>query len=337
MEKAIDSSKPKASHGVEDDLSNEAEELLLTLPREKNFDGTYLYQFNGVWYRHKFLYGMISTRRHFQARDSDIIVSTFPKSGTTWLKALTYAIVHRSRCAFEHSPLLTTNPHELVPFFEISYSLNKKDIPSFEHLYTPRIFGTHIPYSTLPDSIVNSNCRIVYICRNPLDQFISCWHFLLKLAHDKESETLSLEEYFEKVCNGVQHAGPFWEHVLGYWKASLDNSHKILFLKYEDLKEDTHSYVKKLAEFLGCPFSNVEEKERVIEEIVKLCSFENMKDLEVNKPGRNIPGHIPKNSDYFRKGEVGDWTNYLTPSMSKRLKNLMEEKFSGSGLAFKLS
>ncbi|KAI9199020.1 hypothetical protein LWI28_026049 [Acer negundo] len=261
MEKAIDSSKPKASHRVEDDLSNEADELLLTLPREKNFDGTYLYQFNGVWYHLNFLYGMISTRRHFQARDSDIIVSTFPKSGTTWLKALTYAIVHRSRCAFEHSPLLTTNPYELVPFFE----------------------------------------------------------------------------------------------------TSLDNSHKILFLKYEDLKEDTYSYVNKLAEFLGCPFSNVEEnervieeivklcsfenikdsnveeKERVIEEIVKLCSFENMKDLEVNKPGRNIPGHESKNSDYFRKGEVGDWANYLTPSMSERLKNLMEEKFSGSGLAFKLS
>ncbi|KAK3188524.1 hypothetical protein Dsin_028085, partial [Dipteronia sinensis] len=49
-------------------------------------------------------------------------------------------------------------------------------------------------------------------------------------------------ESFKMVCNGIQNVGPFEEHILGYWKSSLDNSHKILFLKYEDLKEDTHFY-----------------------------------------------------------------------------------------------
>ena len=83
-------------------------------------------------------------------------------------------------------------------------------------------------------------------------------------------------------------------------------------------------------------FSSVEENKEVIEEISKLCCFENMKDLEVNKNGRFL-GNTFKNSFHFRKGEVGDWTNYLTPSMSERLKNLMEEKLSGSGLTFRMS
>ncbi|KAK0579971.1 hypothetical protein LWI29_034230 [Acer saccharum] len=64
------------------------------------------------------------------------------------------------------------------------------------------------------------------MCRKPLDQFISQWNFLLKLAHDKKSVALQFEESFELVCRGIQNVGPFWEHVLGYWKATLDNSHK---------------------------------------------------------------------------------------------------------------
>ncbi|TXG46869.1 hypothetical protein EZV62_026163 [Acer yangbiense] len=331
MEKTSDSQQ-KTSNGVEDYLTDEIQELLSTLPREKSFDGSYLYQYQGFWYRSIYIAGMISAHRHFQARDSDTILITCPKSGTTWLKALTYATVHRSRYAIEHSPLLTTNPHELVPFIDHpAYYLKINQSP------TTSIFGTHIPYSSLPHSVVDSNCRIVYMCRNPLDQFISHWHFMLKIAQDRKMEPLSLEEAFESVSNGIQGFGPFWEHVLGYWKASLDNPHKILFLKYEDVIENTLFYVKKLAEFLGCPFSDVEEKLGVIEEISKLCSFENMKDLEVNKTGRLLPDRGPKNSDFFRKGKVGDWTNYLTSAMSESLKILMDEKFSGSGLTFKLS
>ncbi|KAK3188523.1 hypothetical protein Dsin_028084 [Dipteronia sinensis] len=114
MEKTSDSQQ-KASYGIEDYLTDEIQELLSTLPREKNFEGSYLYQYQGFWYRSIYIAGMISAHKHFQARDSDTILITCLKSGTTWLKALAYAIVHRSRYAFEQSPLLTTNPHELVP------------------------------------------------------------------------------------------------------------------------------------------------------------------------------------------------------------------------------
>ncbi|KAI9157090.1 hypothetical protein LWI28_016815 [Acer negundo] len=96
MEKAIDSQQKATSVG-EDNASDEIQELLLTLPSVINFGGSHIYQYKGCWYHDyhpKFLKGMISSQRHFQAQDSDVILITFPKSGTTWLKALTYAIVH---------------------------------------------------------------------------------------------------------------------------------------------------------------------------------------------------------------------------------------------------
>ncbi|TXG69461.1 hypothetical protein EZV62_004396 [Acer yangbiense] len=278
-------------------VSDEIEELLLTLPRDKTFDGSSIYQYEGAWYRPISLAGLISSRKHFQAKDSDVIVITFLKSGTTWLKALTYAIVHRSHHAIfdSNSPLLTTNSHDLVPFLDFAYDPNNNN--SSEHLSSddPRIFGTHIPYSSLPDSIKNSDCRIVYMCRNPFDQFISHWKFLQNIAQEQNVQPISFEEAFELFCKGIHSFGPSWEHVLGYWKASLDNPRKILFFKYEDVKEDTSFHVNKLADFLGCPFSDVEKSRGVIEEIVKLCSFDNMKDLEVNKTGR-FRGSGAKNS-----------------------------------------
>ncbi|KAL0447537.1 UNVERIFIED_CONTAM: Cytosolic sulfotransferase 11 [Sesamum latifolium] len=72
----------------------------------------------------------------------------------------------------------------------------------------------------------------------------------------------------------------------------------------------------------------------MIEQISRLCSFENLKNLEVNKSGYVCDVPI-KNSSFFRKGEVGDWMNHLTPAMAERVKNLMESKFQGSGLIFK--
>ncbi|XP_017414017.1 cytosolic sulfotransferase 15 isoform X3 [Vigna angularis] len=123
----------------------------------------------------------------------------------------------------------------------------------------------------------------------------------------------------------------------GYWKQSIATPNKVLFLKYEELKEDVDFYVKRIAEFLDCPFTEEEEEEEesngVIENIIKLCSFEKMKNLEVNKSG-TVGRNIEKKY-LFRKGEIGDWVNYFSPAMIEKLSKTMEEKLSGSDLSFK--
>ncbi|RDY02779.1 Cytosolic sulfotransferase 14, partial [Mucuna pruriens] len=95
-----------------------------------------------------------------------------------------------------------------------------------------------------------------------------------------------MEEAFEMYCKGIIDFGPWWSHMLGYWKENIAKPNKVLFLKYEDLKEDANFHVKRVAEFLGCPFTQEEESNGVIKRIIKLCSFEKMKDLEVNKFGK---------------------------------------------------
>ena len=143
-----------------------------------------------------------------------------------------------------------------------------------------------------------------------------------------------IEEFCTSDCNGITGFGPWWNHMLGYWNESKTRPNKVLFLKYEDLKEDTVFHVKRIAEFLDSPITQGGERNTEIENIIKLCRFETMKNLEVNKSGY-INNRVEK-KHFFRKGEIGDWINYFSPSMIEKLSKIIEEKLGGSGLSFKV-
>ncbi|KAJ7004979.1 cytosolic sulfotransferase 15-like [Populus alba x Populus x berolinensis] len=281
--------------------TDEIADLLSSLPKEKSWRSGYVYRYQGFWCPEKQIPAVIAFQKHFLAQKTDTILVTMPKSGTTWLKALAFSVMNRAKYTPSCSPLNSVNPHDLVPF-------------------------------SLPDSIKNSGCRIVCLCRNPFDNFISLWHFACK-ARPERLGPLLLEEAFDSFCNGLGGFGPFFDHVLGYWRESLERPEEVLFLTYEDMKEDINSQMKRLAEFLGCPFSLEEEADGVVEGITKLCGFSNLKDKEINKTGRSLLYF--ENKTLFRRGEVGDWVNYLSPEMVDRLNKLMEQKLAGSGLKFK--
>lgn len=308
--------------------------LLLSLPRIRGWRTPHLYLFQSFWCQPKEIQATIAAQNHFEAQASDVIVTTVPKSGTTWLKALVFAIVNRGR--FEaHSkshPLLSFNPHDLVPFLEYKVYANNQ-VPKISNLPSPRLFATHVPYHSLPQSMINgtSNCKIVYICRNPFDTFVSIWHFINKIRN-KNLGPFSLEEAFDMYCKGQVGYGPYWDHMLEYWEESLRTPQKVMFLKYEDLKGDVHLQVRRVAEFLGYPISPQEEEDGVVENIANICSFQMLKDVEVNKKGKSILDF--DNNGLFRKGEVGDWVNLLSKEMVERLSNIIEEKLVGSGLEF---
>ncbi|GMN27287.1 hypothetical protein TIFTF001_041011 [Ficus carica] len=320
----------EAKSEEEELVSEEWKQMILSLPKERGWRTSHLYEYQGFWCQIAKIQAIANFQKHFQSFYSDVVLASIPKSGTTWLKALAFAVTNRDRFSVtsDSHPLLTSNPHDLVPFFEYKLYANNQT-PCFSNFFSfdqRRLFGTHIPYPSLADSIKTSNCRIVYICRNPFDCFVSTWHFLGPLT------SLSLEEAFEMFCQGIIGYGPFWEHMLGYWKESLERPEKGLFLMYEELKEDPLFHLKRLAKFLKCPFSLEEERSGVVEKIKKLCSFQNLKELEVNKKGKSIMSF--ENEKLFRKGEVGDWVNCLSPQMVERLSKVIDEKLGGSSLKF---
>ncbi|KAJ9565454.1 hypothetical protein OSB04_001420 [Centaurea solstitialis] len=311
------------------------EDIMKTLPQKSSCwlkgMGT-MYKYQGFWNLEDFIQGAILAQQSFKAEPSDVLVASCPKTGTTWLKALAFAIVTRDKFDESCSPLLTTVPHECIPFLE-------KDLEQIEDNHKNSGFpllATHLAYSSLPESLIASDCKIVYIYRNVKDVIVSHYHFRRQIQK-LSIEDAPFKEFFDDYYQGISCCGPYWDHILGYWKASQEMPERILFLKYEDMKRDARNDVKRVAEFIGYPFSVEEEKAGVVENIIKLCSFENLSNLEVNKSGKHRPEEALsiENRLYFRKAKDGDWENYFTEEMKEKVDKLIDEKLSGTGLVLK--
>ncbi|XP_013652917.1 cytosolic sulfotransferase 11-like [Brassica napus] len=327
---------PLPNYMKDDKVSQETKNLISTLPSDKDFMGYPLYNYKGCWYYPNTLQAVLDVQAHFRPRKTDIILASLPKGGTTWLKSLVFALVHREKYRENPPihPLLSENPHDLVPFLEIKLSAGSQT-PDLSKFPSPMIYSTHMHLNTLREATTKSSsspCKVVYVCRGIKDTFVSGWHYR-NMLHRTKMDQATFELMFDAYWKGVILYGPYWEHVLGYWNGSLEDGENVLFLKYEEMFEEPRVQVKRLAEFLDCPFTEEEEKSGSVEEILKLCSLRNLSNLEINMNGTTRIG-IDSNV-FFRKGEVGgDWKNHLTPQMAKKIDDIVECKLQGSGLIF---
>ncbi|KAL9996854.1 putative quercetin-3-sulfate 4'-sulfotransferase [Helianthus debilis subsp. tardiflorus] len=286
-----------------------------------------LYMYQGFWHqsgRGNSIEALMALQDTFKAHPTDIYLATMPKAGTTWLKALVFALVKRHEYNKNNDisthPLLVTNPHLCLPGITVEIF---RSTPSYADGVSPRLFATHIPYPLLPQSILDSGCRLVYLCRNPKDVLVSLFHFSNKMR-DESVDPMTFEEAYNLFSKGIMPNGPYWDHVIGYRKVSLEHPENVLFLTYEEMSMDIAGVVKRLAKFLGYPFNEEEEAEGAVNEIVKLCGFKNLS--EVNNKGLG--------NAYFMEGKVGDWKNHLTGEMSRVLDEITEEKFQGLDISF---
>ncbi|XP_047051901.1 cytosolic sulfotransferase 5-like [Lolium rigidum] len=324
----------------EQDMSTPREDdeyagIISALPSATNrFRG--LCQYQGAWMLHRTVAGVISVQRRFVPRPGggDVLLASPPKCGTTWVKALSFATMARAAyppSAGDH-PLLRLNPHDCVPSMEDLFGAGRE--AQMEVLPSPRLMHTHMHHPLLPPSLAhNPDCKIVYVCREPKDMMVSLWHFT-KAIVTSGGRTYSFSDVLEWTCEGKSPYGPFWDHLLGYWRASKATPERVLFLKYEEMLADQVGTIRELARFLGVPFTTAEEAAGLPLDIAKLCSIDTMRGLDANKTGKSWQFFKFPNESFFRKGVVGDWVNHMTPEMARKVDAIVEEKLRGSGLTF---
>ncbi|XP_062196835.1 cytosolic sulfotransferase 5-like [Phragmites australis] len=301
--------------------------------------------YRGFWYPEGALMILPKVHASFNKLGTDILFASFPKTGTTWLKALGFATARRSvHSPFDGGhPLLSNISHDCVKFIDNLKFLDDDDTAPA----APRLLGTHLPYSLLPKRATadGSGCRIVYITRDPKDTLVSLWHFEARVQttaeegtaqHPTAAAAAEFEEAFEQYCQGRCGLGPQWEHAREYWEASKRRPGNVLCLRYEEMLQDPAGNLKKMAEFMGCPFSAAEEEAGVVRAIIELCSLDKQRRLAVNKTGAYRTKNLMTidNKHFFRKGVPGDWRNHMTPEMAARLDGIVEEALKGSGFTF---
>lgn len=86
----------------------------------------------------------------------------------------------------ENSPLLTNLTHVLI------LSLEFRPSPNTDVAQIPLI-ATHLSFNTLPKSVqsLESGAKMIYLCREPKDTFISLWYFMQRFTWLEHGEDQS--------------------------------------------------------------------------------------------------------------------------------------------------
>ncbi|KAM5227208.1 sulfotransferase 1A1-like [Ctenodactylus gundi] len=271
----------------------------------------------------KYFAEAVESLHSFQAWPDDLLISTYPKSGTTWVSEILdmiYQGCDPEKC--HRAPIYVR-----VPFLEFKCPGVPSGMDVLKDTPAPRLLKTHLPLSVLPKTLLDQKVKVIYVARNAKDVAVSYYYFykMAKLHPDPGPWDSFLEEFMD----GKVSYGSWYQHVQEWWE--LSRTHPVLYLFYEDLKENPKREIQKILEFIGRPLP-----EETVDLIVKHTSFKEMK----KNPMANyttIPAvHMDHEvSPFMRKGITGDWKSTFTVAQNERFDAHYAEKMAGSKVHFR--
>uniref|UniRef100_A0A8C4QED8 Sulfotransferase n=1 Tax=Eptatretus burgeri TaxID=7764 RepID=A0A8C4QED8_EPTBU len=196
-----------------------------------------------------------------------------------------------------------------------------------EGMASPRVIKTHLRADLLPQSFWEQKCKMIYVARNIKDVIVSNYYFhRMSLFLPKPG---TWEQFLQKSLAGEVLWGSWFEHVKEWW--SRREKADILFVFYEDMKEDLAHETDRVASFLDRKLSSEQ-----IASVVRNTTFETMRENPMTNY-TTIKERIwnMNVSPFMRKGEVGDWKHHFTVAQNELLNQLITEHLKDTFLNFR--
>jgi hypothetical protein len=177
-------------------------------------------------------------------KPSDIILVTYPKSGSTWTSYLLHQLRSDGDEKFDDikNEVIDITPGHWDP---------KENPFTIEQRFSPRTFKTHGRHTLAP-----KGGKFIYIARNPKDVFLSLYHFLHDLFDFEEKIDMSefYRHYFVERFGTDHDISNIWQHILSWHPHRCDEN--FLWLHYEDLLEDRRECLQAIAQFMDLKLSD---------------------------------------------------------------------------------
>jgi aryl sulfotransferase len=246
----------------------------------------------------------------FLYRDDDIVISTYAKSGTTWMQQIVSQLLFQGEEGLEVA--------EMSPWMDLRIPPKEVKLLAIEEQAHRRFIKTHLPLDAM---VFSEKAKYIYIGRDGRDVLWSlynhhsnandAWYDALNQTPGRvgppiEPPCTSVTEYFDEWL--AKDGYPFWslwENVRTWWAAgNLPNVHVVHFA---NLKEDMPGEIRRIAEFLAIPVDQSKW-----EKILLHCSFEYMK--------ANAAKSVPLGGAFWQggaetfihKGTNGRWREILS-------------------------
>ena len=201
----------------------------------------------------------------YEPQAEDVFVVTQMKCGTTWMQHVVYQVLLRGRGALaERGEAM----YAVSPWLEGVKSVPMDDAPLVGAERPSRIIKTHFPADFCP---FRPEAKYVYVVRHPVSCFASCADFI---RANLGAFAPPLEHVREWFCSEEHMWWGSWpRHVEGWWKRSRSHEN-VLFVRFEDMKQDLRAVVRRVADHLELTPLGDEELDAVVEK----CGFAYMRD-----------------------------------------------------------
>jgi len=284
---------------------------------------------------------LADTILNFEVRSDDIWIITYPKCGTTWTQEIVWNIMNDMDKELGQLPLFARSPflefQSLKPennegIFpqpkdekrgEMMRKIHEDSIEVASNLKSPRVIKSHLPLELLPQNLLDT-AKVIYVCRNPKDTCISMFNHQCVMLNKMTQFKGDFDRFTELFMDGKVTYGNYFNHLNSGWKRR--NHPNFKFIWYEDMRKDSHKEIAAMAEFVNHPLT--EEK---LNELVEHVKFNNMKERASKLMGREGQDA----SQFFRKGQVGDWKNHFQGDKLKKWDSWIAKNLEGTDIEMK--
>lgn len=211
----------------------------------------------------------------FKFRDDDIVISTYAKSGTTWMQQIVSQLLFNGEEGLDVA--------EMSPWLDLRVPPKEIKLSAVEAQTHRRFLKTHLPVDAL---VFSEKAKYIYIGRDGRDV---CWSLynhhvnanatLYEALNDTPGRvgpalappSCSIPEYYhEWLANDGFPFWSLWDNVRTWW--NIRHLPNVLFVHFATLKADMPGEIRRIAEFIGTPID-----ESKWEKILEHCSFDYMK------------------------------------------------------------